>query len=1028
MSYKPLRPTSHYISRWLRADSHLDLGFGFCKGERVGKLVLAYVDVPNVAEHEMLVTRDDIIDQPIPAGSRVWIPGKIYGWDAAVITRALSGKRYQVSPVSTGSPRQLLESQFKVRWDRPLENPASAVACGLVEAPTFYEARSAVLDEFIQQRRVSRGLTGAVSAPIELFQHQIDTAARVLGDPVMRYLLADEVGLGKTIEAGIVIRQLLIDDPAANILVLCPESLRGQWISELRGRLQLGGALQSHNLAVAPHQALQSCGSQFDNGLSHFDLIVIDEAHNILKHIQSGSKLERQLAEVDGLLALSATPMRGDLETYRRLLALVDPVAFHDTTLKDFASRIGERERSAADVQVLSARRASLRQKSEVLASVEADFPNDVNISASVAACRASGDPHAPEWSDLAEYVREIYRLSRRMIRHRRDGELTRSYAVAGRVPTYIEVTDPARAIVDEFLDSYRLRLEGGSSASRYADAVLHALAGPTAMLEYLAHPANEEDRVLFEMATARLEMVGTHHRLQVAADVASDRVKRGLRVVVASTFSNVLKEFEALVSALIEKRIIHRHFVSMTPEQRDREVEIFLGAYRGSILLADPSVDEGRNLQAAEILINLDLPLDVNQLEQRIGRLDRYQVRPEPAEVVVLTEPTSDWVSSHIDLLRDGIGVFDTSVSTVQRLLATVLDDVLTNLIRKGVEALQIDVANLREDLEVEREDIDLLEELESVESAAVFTNQAFEDLLDYEAKTDKLRSSVRRLTTGVGSLALKPTEDHNGILQFGNARNIGLPVDEVLALERLLRPKAFDRTVSLENSGVAPFRVGDPLVEWLQHHLLADERGRASAIARPMRSITSPTLWLHCEFLVEFDAHQHDLDGEPSRRRLARRGETHLQPIRIDTWTDPSGPAPDDLIEQKLDKQFDADCDAILRGASWGLILEEMPAWTTLCEESSLRAWEEVQHSDNVSSALEAALDSAEQDSVRRIAILEARAMRLPTGAERRSAEEELRLERDATRALAAGIKNPLIRMVACGACVLCPEEYFG
>ncbi|MCP9274062.1 protein DpdE [Mycolicibacterium arenosum] len=1022
-----MRPTSYYAGRWLRAKPFLELGFGFCKGDRSGKLVLSYVDVPNVVEQEILVTRDEIVDRPMPKGTRVWVPAKPYGWHAGVIDRHLSGNRYRVALVGRGAPVQLSESQFKVRWERALENPAVAVGHGLVEAPTYYDARSALLDELNQQRRVSRGLTAAISAPIELFQHQIDTAVRILGDPVMRYLLADEVGLGKTIEAGIVIRQLLIDDPAANILVLCPESLQGQWTSELRNRLHLGQSLKDRALRVESHSRLNGCAAEFTDGLHHFDLIVVDEAHNLLEYIAPGSETEHQLGQVDGLLALSATPMRGALDTYRRLLALVDPVAFRDSTLEDFQTRVDERERSAVDVQVLSSRRASIRQKTDVLRSIEADFSSDRTVSALVASCRASDDPLATAWTDLANYVREIYRLSRRMIRHRRSGQLTETYSVAGRAPYYIDIADPARVAIDDFLETYRHRLaHRRDAAADYASAVLHAIAGPTAMMDYLAHPSSDDDRVMFEMASARVEMAGTLHRLQAAADLVADRVAKRHRVVVASTFPPVLEQFESIISGMVEKHTVHRHLYSMTAEQRDREVELFVGAYRGSILVSDSSVDEGRNLQAAEVLVNLDLPLDINQLEQRIGRLDRYAVRPERAEVVVFTESASDWVSAHIGLLRDGIGVFDASVSTVQRLLAAILGDIEANLVKRGVEALKLDVSELRERVEAEQDDIDLLEELESVESATVFTDEALDDLLDYESKTDELRTSVRRLTIGVGALALKPDEDHLGIVRFGNARGIGLPDDEANALEVLLTPKAFDRAVTLENAGVAPFRVGDPLVEWLHQHLVIDERGRASAIARPKR-ITAPALWLHCEFLIEFDAQQDGLLDGPQARRLARRGEAHLQPIRLDTWTDPSGPAPSDLVIEDLDRTFDKDRDAILRGGSWGLILEEMPAWATLCERSAATAWAEVRTSQSVASSLETALVSAERDSARRIAILEARALRLRTEQERDSAEQELGLERAAALALSAGIREPKIRMVACGACVLCPEEYF-
>ncbi|UCZ61887.1 protein DpdE [Mycolicibacterium phocaicum] len=1028
MSARRIKPAAHFFGRWLRAEPYIDLGFGFCKGERHGKLVLSYVDVPNVAEEERLVARDDIVESAMPRGTRVWVPTTPYGWHAGVVDRPLTGNRYRVALVGRGEPLSLPERHFKVRLERPLENPARAVANGLVEAPTYYEARSALLDELVRQRRVSRGLTAAMSAPIELFQHQLDTAARVLGDPVMRYLLADEVGLGKTIEAGIVIRQLLIDNPAANILVVCPDSLRGQWVSELRNRMHLRTAIARGNVQVVPHSALGRIAAQSDVGLRRFELIVIDEAHNLLKGLPSGSVVERHLSEVDGLLALSATPMRSDLDTFRRLLALVDPVAFASCSLDDFQARVDERERSAADVQVLSARRASIRQKTQVLDSIESSYSGDPTVTAMVSACRGTQDPLAPAWRDLADYVREIYRLSRRMIRNRRGSALTRAYRVAGRVPRYVEVVDPARPLIDEFLETYRLRLTNEEAgAHRYMEAVVRGLAGPTAMLDYLAHPAFEADKVFFEMTAARLEMVSSDGRLRAAAEVVAERVGLGYRVVVTSAFPVVLDRFESIACELVDYHILHRHFATMPPAQRDREVEFFIGSSRGGVLLADSSVDEGRNLQAASVLVNLDLPLDVNQLEQRIGRLDRFTDRSEPADVVVFTEPSSAWVCAHIELLRDGIGVLNDSVSTVQRLLAAVLGDLEAHLIWRGVEALQVDLAELREQLEVEREDIDLLEELESIESATVFNDEAIEELLEYEAKPENLRSSVRRLTIGVGALALTPDEDHRGVVRFGNARNVGLTEDEARVLEELMEPKAFDRSVALENSGVTPFRIGDPLVDWLQQHLVVDERGRASAIARPDSKTSIPALWLHCEFLIEFDPDQGGVDDWPSRRRLARRGETHLQPIRVDTWTDPVGRAPDDVIDAVLRKPFDRDRDAILRGASWQLILDEMPAWSTLCEQSATVAWAEVRSDRTLASTLHAALNAADQDSARRIAILEARSLRLPIGSERDSAELELQRERATADAVRAGIQNPSIRMVACGACVLCPEEYF-
>jgi hypothetical protein len=1010
----------------LRAKSHPELGFGFCKEKQGDNFVFSYVDVPDVAEHEFLIAAGDVIDSRIPDGTRVWLRGVPFGWQPGEIRRQLTGNRYEVSLVGQVHRLPLRQDLFKVRWSRPLEKPVEAIANGMAEAPTYYEARSALLSELVRQRSACHGLTAAISAPISLFQHQIDTAARVLADPVMRYLLADEVGLGKTIEAGIVIRQFLIDDPGARVLVLCPETLMGQWTSELCDRMGLGEFLRNTNLKVASHSGLLS--SRSSHWVASYELIVIDEAHNMLPRVEPDSELGQLLSRVNCLLALSATPMRGDLETFRRLLALVDPVAFGQSTPDSFRAQLEERERSARDIQLLTTRRASLRQKTEALDNIEADIPDDTTVRDLVKACRSSEDPRGSEWDELSDYIREIYRLSRRMIRHRRSNDVLASYSVAGRIPTFIEIADPTRSAVDDFLESYRIRLSGDNSDVLFALAVSHALAGPIAMREFLKNPTSEDDRAFFEMATARMEMIGLDHRLNVAADVIADRVRLEQLVVVTSMFPAALARIESMLDELVGSHKVYRHLFSMRPEDRDDSVSYFLGNYGGGVLLADASVEEGRNLQEAEVLVNLDLPLDVNQLEQRIGRLDRYVARQKPAEIVVFTESGSEWVSAQIKLLKDGIGVFDESVSTVQRLLTNVLSELVGNLISKGADAFGVGLEALRSDLEVERENIDVLEELESIEAASVFTPEAFDELLEYESNADNLRNALHRFTIGAGSLALGPTESSDGVVTFGGARGIGLSADEGLELERLLKPKAYARLATLQNPGVMPFRVGDPLVDWLQNYLRVDERGRASAFARAVPRLQSPALWLHCEFLVEFDASQSEIPSESALRRLSRRAEAHLQPMRLDTWTDASGRAPENLVQEVLSRPFSARQDKVLRGEIWEDILAELPAWQRLCRDSADVAWEEIRNSESLAMALAAAVESTEEDTARRLAILEARALRLSVGSEWNAVRNELDFERQTAGSLLAGIRAPSIRMVACGACVLWPGERFG
>ena len=98
-------------------------------------------------------------------------------------------------------------------WNVP-EDPAEMLAARCGESQYLHDRRQAAVAALLKLRSASQGMTALLSAGVEFVPHQIAAVRRVLNDPIQRYLLADEVGLGKTIEAGLIIRQHLIDNPA----------------------------------------------------------------------------------------------------------------------------------------------------------------------------------------------------------------------------------------------------------------------------------------------------------------------------------------------------------------------------------------------------------------------------------------------------------------------------------------------------------------------------------------------------------------------------------------------------------------------------------------------------------------------------------------------------------------------------------------------------------------------------------------------------------------------------------------------
>ena len=168
-------------------------------------------------------------------------------------------------------------SDVFVRCAAPIADPTPFLAAKITETPRFADARSAFVRSVVAQRGASIGMSALLSSAIELEAHQIEVVRRVLQDPIQRYLLADEVGLGKTIEAGILIRQCFLDGgPDTQVVVLTPAALVPQWRAELSNRFFLGSRLNSslHVLSLAQErQAL--CH------IANAAMLVIDEAHHL---------------------------------------------------------------------------------------------------------------------------------------------------------------------------------------------------------------------------------------------------------------------------------------------------------------------------------------------------------------------------------------------------------------------------------------------------------------------------------------------------------------------------------------------------------------------------------------------------------------------------------------------------------------------------------------------------------------------------------------------------------------------------
>lgn len=230
------------------------------------------------------------------------------------------------------------ENDLRVRCWRARGDPAEILAAGIGEAQFLHDRRMAATGQLIEARASAQGLTGLLSSGIEFVPHQVSAVRRVLSDPHLRYLLADEVGLGKTIEAGVIIRQILIDSPERYVVVLVPRALVSQWRNELREKFYVDDFLGTAE--VFAHD-------EFDELERIPDLLVIDEAHHLVgDELESAIRVRlTELAhQAPRLLLLSATPALANPEKFLSLLNLLDPNAYRIDELEAFKSKLDQRQ------------------------------------------------------------------------------------------------------------------------------------------------------------------------------------------------------------------------------------------------------------------------------------------------------------------------------------------------------------------------------------------------------------------------------------------------------------------------------------------------------------------------------------------------------------------------------------------------------------------------------------------------------------------------------------------------------------
>ena len=479
---------------------------------------------------------------------------------------------------------------------------------------------------------------------IEELPHQIRVAQQVLQPPMSgRAILADEVGLGKTIEAGIILKELAARGLARRVLILTPASLVTQWAEELRDKffeeltpIESPEDWHGASRAVASYDRARQPKHSRELLRERWDLVIVDEAHKCKNHRSARYKLLQRVRR-NYLLLLTATPLQNDLRELYNLVTLLRPG--HLGTWKEFKQsfvvggnirevKAAEALRDLTSTVMVRTRRASVAH----IMNLPARRPQQPSI--------ALLADEAALYASTAALLRGLYREGFRQPTEEEDlSDRRRKRARTG------------RGIY--FLECLRLAQRLCSSSPALASSMRGLADGELVLPAFRGRARQLADQASAVRHHAKLEAL----TLLLQSDDAQ-----------AVVFSEHLATVDLITSRIADLgREAIRFTGELSREQRHRALTRFKREPR-TVLVTTRAGTEGLNLQFCHQLVNYELPWNPMIVEQRIGRVHRIG---QKREVMIYNYAATGTVEAHIlRLLHTKIRLFELVVGELDLIL----------------------------------------------------------------------------------------------------------------------------------------------------------------------------------------------------------------------------------------------------------------------------------------------------------------------------------------------------------------------
>ncbi|MCX0436242.1 MULTISPECIES: RNA polymerase-associated protein RapA [Aeromonas] len=739
--------------------------------------------------------------------------------------------------------------------------PQDRLFAGQIDRMSRFTLRyEALINQHQRRRNPTRGLAGG---RVSLIPHQLYIAHEVGHRYAPRVLLADEVGLGKTIEAGMVIHQQLLSGRAHRVLILLPETLQHQWLVEMLRRFNLHFSLfdeercieafadaenpfETEQLVICSLDFLRKKRRRFEQVLeAEWDLLVVDEAHHLEWSEEAPSRayemVEALAEQVPGVLLLTATPDQLGHQSHFARLRLLDPERFYD-----YEAFLAEEQ---AYGQVASAAQELLDGEtlSDEARKTLASQLEGLDLSDATARQQA-----VAKLLDQHGTGRVLFRNSRANIQGFPERHLNvYPMPLPEQYKTAIKV----------------MGMMGGNGGDLQTRALRYLY--PEKIFQQF-----EGDNATWTQFDPRVEWL-----LELLLSARQQKV-----LVICSEAATAIALEEALRTREgIRGAVFHE---GMSILERDKASAYFAQQEGGAqVLLCSEIGSEGRNFQFASHLVLFDLPLNPDLLEQRIGRLDRIGQQNTVEIHVPYLEGTAQralqlWY-------HDGLDAFEQTCPTARPVFEAVREELFELLAantgdQAALDALLVKTRELHEPLKARLEQgRDRLLEIHSSGGATA------QQLVDKLAAEDD--------DTGMISFALKMF-DEIGVNQDDRGENalVLTPGDHMLVSSFPGLPQdgmtiTFDRNTALSRDDMSLLSWDHPMMRGGIDLILGSEIGATSVALLKNKALPIGSILLELIFVAESAAHPQlyrFMPPTPIRLLMDKNGQNLGEKVAFDAF----------------------------------------------------------------------------------------------------------------------------------------------